>query len=285
MRGVISWLAVSNRRLLVSLDWVDVGAFHCLVLAARIKGRAIPLLWAVYQHWDLFRSQNNYEYGLLRVFRTMLPESSRVVILADRGFGRTEMGRVCQELKFHYIIRIDPGVWISHEKFTGNLLDLPVSPGCRKFFRGACYRKKGAVRQNVAVLWVSGRQAPWFLMTDLDRIKPDKLAKIYGGRMTIEQYFRDTKSRRNGFALRLNLIKAPRRLERLLLVLALAYIVLVAVGLQAARFYQPKYWCSNNRPEECSLFTIGRYMLKRPVARLRAALSLLRNQLLQGNWG
>ena len=57
-----------------------------------------------------------------------------------------------------------------------------------------------------------------------------RLTRIFARRMGIEEYFRDTKSKRNGFGLRLTLIRCPRRLERLLLVLALAYWLLVATG-------------------------------------------------------
>ena len=79
MRGPIQWLARPRQRLLVSLDWVDVRRLRCLVLAARLRGRALPLLWAVYRHQELFRSQNNLEYGLLRLLRTMVPRSTHLM--------------------------------------------------------------------------------------------------------------------------------------------------------------------------------------------------------------
>jgi hypothetical protein len=51
------------------------------------------------------------------------------VILADRGFGRAEMARECQNLGLGYIIRIEPKVWVKAHGFEGNLSDLPVSRG------------------------------------------------------------------------------------------------------------------------------------------------------------
>ena len=47
MRGLIEWLARPRKKLLVILDWVEIRSFPCIVLAARIKGRAVPLLWNV----------------------------------------------------------------------------------------------------------------------------------------------------------------------------------------------------------------------------------------------
>jgi hypothetical protein len=285
MRGPVQWLARPRQRLLVSLDWVEVRSFWCVVLAARLRGRAIPLLWAVYRQPEVYRSQNNWEYGLLRAFRTMVPESTQVVLLADRGFGRTEMARECQKLRFDYIIRIQPDVWIDHPEFQGKLLDLPVRPGGRRILRDVQYRKEKPVCHHVAVVWQRGQDQPWFLMTNLPRLGPLRLTRIFARRMAIEEYFRDAKSKRNGFALRLTMIQSPERLSRFLLILALVYWLLVMIGLYAYHQFHPSMWCSNNRSNECSLFTIGRAMLHHNLPRVVRLASALRREILGGNWG
>ena len=109
MRGVIQKLLKKRKkRLLVAFDWTEIRTFHTLALVAVIKGRGVPLLWASYPEWELAKSQNNFEEGLLRLLRDMVPRQLKVVLLADRGFGRTELGRLCQQLGFHYVIRITP---------------------------------------------------------------------------------------------------------------------------------------------------------------------------------
>jgi hypothetical protein len=286
MQGLIEFLAAPRKRLLVSLDWVDIRSFQCLVLAARIKGRALPLLWAVYRDHELFRSQNNIEYGLLRALRSVVPESTQVVLLADRGFGRAEMARVCQELKFEYVIRIQPNVYVKHEGFTGKLLDLPIARGQQHMLRDVLYRKLEPVLQNVAVVWKPDQEEPWFLMTSLPRLRALKLSRIYAHRMTIEEYFRDAKSLRNGFALRLTMIKSPQRLARMLLILALAYLLLVMIGLHASRHFRSGQWCSTNRPNQCSLVLIGRIMKDRlQLPSLAILARQLRQEILEANWG
>ena len=75
-----------KKKLLVSFDWTEFRRFHTLMAAACIKGRSVPLLWASYKEWKFLRSQNSLEEGLLRLLRTLIPRSVRVVILADRGF-------------------------------------------------------------------------------------------------------------------------------------------------------------------------------------------------------
>ena len=265
MRPVIEKLLKKRKkRLLVAFDWTEVRNFHTLALVAVIKGRAVPLLWASYPEGTLYKSQNNLEEGLLRLFRTMLPATVKVILLADRGFGRTELARLCQQLGFHYIIRITPEVWIRSEHYQGKLSRYPVRKGICRLLRHVQYRKKYPLVQHVVVHWKrdlpKGRDECWFLMTDLDA-NPGWLSDLYARRMTIEEVFRDQKNRRNGFALRNTRIQKAERFDRLLLVLALAYLLLVGLGLYARARYHPGCWCSATRASECSVFTIGRRML------------------------
>ena len=73
MGGVIRRLLKPKRwrkkPLIVALDWTEVRSFHTLMLAAVLRGRAIPLLWASYPEWQLAKSQNNLEEGLLRLLK------------------------------------------------------------------------------------------------------------------------------------------------------------------------------------------------------------------------
>jgi hypothetical protein len=265
MHGPIAHLCKRRKKpLLVALDWVEVRAFHTLVLAAVKKGRSIPLLWASYPEWVLYKSQNNLEEGLLRLFRTLVPEHVTVVVLADRGFGRAEMARLCQQLQFRFLIRIKSDVSIEHPSYRGLLHDYPVKRGMRRLLQGVRYRKSDPVTLNLVIRWKPGlparRDEPCFLITDLEETAV-RLSERYRQRMTIEELFRDEKNRRNGLALRNTQITRAERFDRLLLILALAYWLLTGIGLVARQRYRPGQWCSSNDPGQCSDFTIGRIML------------------------
>jgi len=267
MAGVIDRLVRKRKkRLIVSLDWTEVRSFHCLMAAACFGGRAVPLVWASYPEWRLLRSQNSLEEGLLRLLRTLVPESVRVVILADRGFGRAEWAAVCQELKFRYVVRIKPSVTVACARYRGVLSRYPVRKGIAHVLRGVDYRKDRRVTHNIVIRWAPGlperRDEPWYLMTDLDG-RAEALCALYARRMSVEELFRDTKSRRNGFGLRDTRIRKAERFDRFVLILALAYLLLVDLGLQARLDYDPSAWCTNRRARECSAFTIGKAMLRR----------------------
>jgi hypothetical protein len=269
MRGVVSKVLKKRKKpLLVALDWVDIKGFQTLMAAAVLKGRAVPLCWASCQRhvYDGHKSRNAFEETLLLVLASMIPAGQKVILLADRGFGRTELARFCQYHGFDYVIRIQPGVHVRCASYTGKLSDYPVHKGICKLLKNAAYRQHDSVTQNIVVRWVRGlppkRDECWFLMSSL-AAGGARISRLYGQRMTIEQLFRDHKSKRNGWALRDTQIKSANRLDRLLLVLAIAYLLLCGVGLLAKAAFKPGDWCSNNRHGTCSVLLIGRLMLKR----------------------
>lgn len=265
MAGVIRRLTHRRRKpLLVALDWVDVRSFQTLMAAGVRRGRAVPLLWASYPEWRLARSQNSLEEGLLRLLRSLVPDGVRIIVLADRGFGRAELAKTCRTIGVSFVFRIKPDVRVRHPRYTGRLDEFPIRPGCWRTLTAAEYRSDGVVTVNVAIRWKRGlppkRDEPWFLMTDLNR-NAVALSSLYALRMTVEELFRDGKSKRNGYALRLTLVTTADRLDRLLLVLALAYILLTGLGAIARARYRPGMWCSSNNPRQCSDYTVGRVML------------------------
>jgi len=292
MRGVVAKLVKRRTKpLLVALDWVDIKGYQTLVASAVLKGRSTPLCWASCEGhtYDGQRSRNAFEESLLLVLRSMVPAGVKVILLADRGFGRAALAAFLRRQGFSYLIRIQPKVTVKLKGFHGKLLDYPVFKGIARVLKDAAYRSDGAVEQHVVVRWKPGlppkRDECWFLMTDL-KGTAHQLCALYGRRMTVEQLFRDHKSKRNGWSLRDTQLKTPQRLDRLLLVLALAYLLLCGIGLLARNTYRPSAWCSSSK-EQCSIFLIGLLMRAKlrasPAQAFAAVLEL--NESLADKWG
>lgn len=279
-----------KKPLLVALDWTDIRGFHTLMAAAVMKGRAVPLLWASYTDGQLHRSQNSFEESLLRLLTTMLPSGVKLILLADRGFGRTELAKTCEELKIRYLIRIKPDVRVSHSSYTGRLDEYPVKKGMWRVLAGAEYRSDKAVSLNVVIRWKKGlpakRDEPWFLMTNLNG-NAVELTELYARRMAVEELFRDGKDGRYGLGLGQTQVTTTARLDRLILILALAIILLIGLGRVARERFRPGVWCSSNNQNECSDVTVGRRMwhqIDEPPERLIA--EVVRATLASvGNWG
>jgi Transposase DDE domain len=293
MRGIVARLLKKRKKkLIVAVDWVDIKGFQTLVASVVLKGRSIPICWASTTNhvYDGHRSRNAFEESLLLVLREMIPEKIKVIILADRGFGRTALATFCQRQRFGYVIRIQPKVTVRLHGFGGKLLDYPVYKGIAKVLKRVSYRSDAAVTQNVVVHWRKNlpkkRDECWFLMTDQNG-SAQQICRLYGQRMTIEQLFRDDKSKSNGWSLRDTRITKPDRIDRLLLILAIAYLLLCGVGLIAQTQFRPSAWCSTNRDRECSIYTIGMIMLQKmdatPPEAFAAVFEL--SESVAPNWG
>jgi len=293
MHGIVAKLLKKRKKkLLVAVDWVDIKGFQTLMASIVLQGRSIPICWASTTNhvYDGHRSRNAFEESLLLVLRNMIPRQIKVIVLADRGFGRTALAAFCQRQGFGYVIRIQPKVMVRLHGFYGKLLDYPVYKGMAKVLHRVSYRSDEAVTQNVVIHWKRNlpkrRDECWFLMTD-QKGSAQQICRLYGQRMTIEQLFRDDKSKRNGWSLRDTKITQPDRIDRLLLILAIAYLLLCGVGLMAKTRFRPSAWCSTNRQRECSIYTIGMIMLRKmhvtPPQALAAVLKL--SESVTPNWG
>jgi hypothetical protein len=143
MRGILRRvLKKRKKKLLLSFDWTDIKGFQTLMASMVFKGRSIPICWAsTSKHvYEGHRSRNAFEETLLLTLRSMIPSQIQVILLADRGFGRTELARFCQKHGFSYVIRIQPNVHVNCTSFKGKLLDYPVHKGICKLLRSVAYR-------------------------------------------------------------------------------------------------------------------------------------------------
>ena len=79
----------------------------------------------------------------------------------------------------------------------------------------------------------------------------------------------------------------PDRVDRLILIVALALILLSGLGRVARGRFRPGAWCSSNDPRECSDVTVGRRMWDR----INEPPELLIEEVVRatidvvGNWG
>ena len=293
MAGVIARLA--RRKgvpLVVALDWGEVRSFHTLVAAAVAGGRSVPLPWHSYPEWELAGSQNNLEEGLIRLLRSLVPERVRIILSADRGFGRAELARTLLGLvNVSFATRVKPQVKVRHPRFTGELVDYPVKKGTQRVLQGAQFRADAPVGLDVVIRWKKGlpehRDGPWLLVTDLGKKSAVALTELYGKRMGIEEFFRDARSARNGFALRHTQVQKAERFDRLAPVLVLAYLRLGGLGLRALEWLGAGAWSSTDRGRPCSAAVAGRTVKRwfRFTPQAALAVVLAATITAGANWG
>lgn len=102
---------------------------------------------------------------------------------------------------------------------------------------------------------------PWLLASNLpgDQWNPSKIVAIYKQRMQIEEGSSDVKSEYFGVGVIRHRSHCPRRIEVLLLILALAYYIICLTGLQAREAGYERHFQSNSlkRRRVLSLWRLG----------------------------
>jgi len=285
-----SYWWTSRRRVLLALDWTDLpNRCTALVLSVVVGDRAAPIAWHVVRKWRLRHSRNALEEGLLLLVESSWPPEVERIVVADRGFGRTELARFLDAHGWGYVLRVGPKVHVRDGKgYAGLYSGYPVD-GRVRYRRGAWYRaQRQAARGDLVWTHQASQKEPWYLLTNLlDAQTPQQVVRCYGQRMRIEEMFRDGKNERWGFGLKETRLRRAERWDRLLLIWAWAMLLLVLIGQWARHHHLDRGLCSSSRRR------LGRHAVLsdvtialRVIWRLKASIPKLVQFLpLIQNWG
>lgn len=217
----------------VIIDWTSVGDYQVLSALVGVKSRAVPVLqWAI-RKWEIEISQNRLEEQFLQSLRRSIPASERTIIVADRGFGRTALFRFLKSLGFSYLIRVKGDVCIELRGYSGKLKEYPVRVGQTFKLRKVLYHKTKRYPLHLAIncARIAGKVSTWLLATDLS-LQARQIVEIYRRRFWCEESFRDQKQE---FGLEAVRVQEARRLENLLLALAIVFLILAVIGLRGEK--------------------------------------------------
>jgi hypothetical protein len=278
--ALLKWAAQPGQKLVLVMDWTDLpGDRKMLTLAIPSRGRAIPVHSRVVDLKVMYKSQNSLEEGLIRELLVLLPAGVRVVIVADRGFGRTSLMRELKRLRVSFVLRVQENVVVRHEGRRRLLKELTPRKGRTLSLRQVEYRDENSVSINMVLTWRHKMKEPWLLATDLEG-RPSDVIGCYGRRMQIEESFRDTKSVRWGFKLRHVRISTSERFQRLMMVVGLAYLFLMAAGAEAERHKQHRRLMANTVSKRAlSWLTVGRLTIRLYRRRLASCIRGLQAEL------
>ena len=267
-------LAARHGRLDVLLDATTTsasaqqGGTVTLCLALAWHGRAIPLLWRTWVADAPGQDWRGALRDLTQTFQTTLaavtpPDgvgACEVVLLADRGLSGSTLTRLAQERGWHYLLRVTRHTRIrradgpadgpadgSADGLVQEIGDLVPTPGtrvCLSQVQVYAPRRKAragaggwvaqwddALTAQVVAVWRASDQEAWLLVTDL----PAATVRCaeYRRRTWEEELFRDLKGL--GWHWEQSRLRRPERVERLLLVLALATLWMLGLGQRVLR--------------------------------------------------
>ena len=221
--------------IVVALDWTDFDQDNQSTIALYLvtkHGRATPLLWKSVVKSEMKDWRNEHEDALLERFREVVPATTKVTVLADRGFGDHKLYELLKDqLGFDFIIRFRGIIKVTDEHGeTKAATDWLPDTGRPRTLKRARVTK--AQREVAAAVCVHAKDMdePWFLATSREDKSGADIVKLYGKRFTIEESFRDLKNLHFGMGLSDTRISSPERRDRILLVGAVAASLLTLLG-------------------------------------------------------
>lgn len=217
----------NGQTILLSMDQTDLGdRMAILMLTVRVGGRALPLIWTAEEGSANIGFAKQKQ--LLEQVLEWIPAGAKVMLLADRFYPSAGLFRWLEGRDdWQYRLRLkgnllaDPG--FGDETTTGELL----LPGMtERYLPNVRLFGKDPVMANIGILHEAGHDEPWIIAMNCP---PTRAAVLdYGSRWAIEPTFSDFKGR--GFELEDSQLKHAGRLERLVLVMALAMHWCVRIG-------------------------------------------------------
>jgi hypothetical protein len=222
------------------IDWTyfNTPTFRVQVLKIGLarQGRVIPLLQLAYDRDNLpaDRSQNQIEEEALAGVLAALPKHCHPIILADRGFARSEFFLWLIDRRLDFVVRIDKGTCVTPANGQRRKLgvDLTIGLGEQLWLgrvRYALYHGRPSdIWLNVGCSWLPVTSAaarkdpaepdePWYLATTAPSV--ELAVAWYRKRFWVEESFRDDKSRLLLDEVR---VESALRLNHLLMALTIA---------------------------------------------------------------
>jgi hypothetical protein len=215
-----AYLALDSTQLWKQFVIVRLALVYC--------GRAIPLGWVVCASGSATVAVRRYQRMLAQVAAQM-PITTKVVLLADRGFSHIDLMKIATQLGWHFRIRLKSDTWIHLSDGKRRQIKALMPP----VGKGSCYASVWITNQPYGPLHLAIAQVitpngteKWAIISDepVGRHTFDE----YGLRFDIEENFLDDKSA--GFNLEDSQLHDSMAISRLCLILATATVYLVSTG-------------------------------------------------------
>jgi hypothetical protein len=214
-----------DQALHLALDTTMLWNRICVVVVSVVcHGRAIPLLWQTLEHPSASVSAA-VSIGLLERADRLLAGFAAITLLADRAFPCAELlGWLEHQPGWTYVMRLpgDTEIHGTAAPLGCQVRRLRLRRGQCRGFRNVRLWADGSCTANLVLAHPTGLpvEEPWYLISNAEPALD--LVWSYGRRFCCEQLFRDQKS--GVFQLADSRLRDPQRIDRLLLVVAIAVL-------------------------------------------------------------
>ena len=251
--------------LTIIIDFTKFDGYDFLYAAIATHARAIPFHITYLRNDelpDIESTRNMVVEHFLLMMKLVIPDNRRVLIVADREFGRLSFMKYCRKLGFSYLIRIKGKVTITLQNKTEMLVkDIDLSRTRTKVYSNVYYKKRGKFQTNIIAHHEPNQKEPWYLVTDMNvKNTADRAVRLfqYAQRMWIEETFKDIK-----LYLNMEKFQCMKRTHilKLLVCQLYAYGIMYLIGMKAKAIGADRY--VEYHPSQCSAPHVGMFILRK----------------------
>lgn len=217
-----------EKRLYLALDTSLLWNKYCIIrLSIVYRGRAVPLVWTVFEHGSSAVAFEAYKDLLNKAAILLAPFDCQVVFLADRGFADTGLMAHADRVGWRWRIRVKASFVVHRPGHRSCKIGRVVpAAGQALFWHNVCITGQHYGPVHIALARHTSSKEVWIVVSN----EPTDMQTFaeYGLRFDIEENFLDDKS--NGFQLEQSLIDDAEALNRLCFVLSITTLYLVSQG-------------------------------------------------------
>jgi hypothetical protein len=227
-----------------------------LMLSVVYQRRALPIAWVVVQgrkgHFP-----EDMHLALVKQAQAWVPEAAQVIFLGDGEFDGTQLLATLNEWGWQYACRTAKNAVLSIAGAEFACQDLTVQRGEVWGISQVAFTQQAYGPVLAVAWWEEDEKEPIYLVSNLPYV--NEVCRWYAKRFRIETFFSDQKSR--GFHLHKSHLSEPKRLSRLMIAAALAYLWMIFLGTLAV---QEDWVKIIHRTDRCdlSLFQLGLALLE-----------------------
>jgi hypothetical protein len=205
----------------IAVDWTALGAFRVLEACLIVEGRGVPFYSICVHKEELKHRQTLVELTMWYALIAMRQAGQTLLVAVDRGFAKFDwVGESPLYPFMHLLLRLKRTTLLTWGTIQGPLHAWPLYPGEVVEIDHAALGQDGQVVTAVCLAHLNEAQAPLYVACHPD--DGPRAVALYRQRPAVEQQNRDLKS---NFRLSKLHLKTPARLERLWVILGLAFYI------------------------------------------------------------
>jgi hypothetical protein len=205
----------------IAVDWTALGAFRVLEACLIVEGRGVPFYSICVHKEELKHRQTLVELTMWYALIAMRQAGQTLLVAVDRGFAKFDwVGESPLYPFMHLLLRLKRTTLLTWGTIQGPLHAWPLYPGEVVEIDHAALGQERQVVTAVCLAHLNEAQAPLYVACHPDDCP--RAVALYRQRPAVEQQNRDLKS---NFRLSKLHLKTPARLERLWVILGLAFSI------------------------------------------------------------